>query len=162
VIASDVGGLVDQGYARLVSVATDDELSEAMHAMAGHRMAPGSPSDSTRSPREPFVVEADATRAAVMQAVRRRAGGQRRPALTTTRGSAPPPELGPLLRLGDAPSGSLDSRSRSHRIAKRVINRLMRWQIEPLRQHVNALRTATLEVAASLADAEHDEGADDL
>ncbi len=166
VIASDVGGLVDQGYPHLVSVATDDELAQAMHSMAGHRMQAGSSSVSSRSPRAPFLVPADATRVIVMKAVRQRAAGQRRPALTKTAGTAPAAELGPLLRLGDAPAGSLDSRSRSHRIAKRLIDRLMRWQIEPLRQYVNALRTATLDVAASLAEAEHahptdDEGADD-
>jgi glycosyltransferase involved in cell wall biosynthesis len=158
VIASDVGGLHDQGYRRVVWVATDDELAIAMHEAAGHRR----PMESAEaSAREPFIIPPGTPRASVMEAVRRRASLQRRPLMQGAAPVAPAPEVAPLLRLGDLPPPSLASRSRSRRIAKRVINRALRWQTEPLRQQINALRAATLQVTESLAEPEADDAPDD-
>jgi glycosyltransferase involved in cell wall biosynthesis len=148
VIAADVGGLRDQGYPGVVWVTSDEDLRVAMHEAAGH---PGLTEGAGTAHREPFVVPPGTPRDAVMESIRRRAGTQRRPRAVVGTSVAPAAEVTPLLRLSHLAPPPLTSRSRSHRIAKQLLNRLMRWQTEPLRLHVNALRDATLQVAESLA-----------
>jgi hypothetical protein len=153
VIASDVGGLRDQGYSQVVWVSSDEELAVAMHQAAGHPSVIG---DSAAGGRKPFMVAAGTPRSAVMESIRRRAGGQRRPQPSPNISLSPAPEVAPLLRLVPLAPPALTSRSRSHRVAKHFVNRLLRWQTEPLRQQVNALRDATLQVAESLAAPKND------
>ena len=153
VIASDVGGLRDQAYARVVWFHTDDELAGAMHEAAGHARA-GSATEG--ADRDPFLVDEGASRDTVMSLVRQRAARHRRPQLShsgTAEPRAPATEVIPLLRLPHLAPPLLSSRSRSRELVKRIVNRLLRWQTEPLRLQVNALRDATLEVAEQLADA---------
>lgn len=153
VIASDVGGLRDQGYPRAIWVASDEDLAVAMHQAAGH---PSVTDEAESSGREPFVVATGTPRAAVMDSIRQRAGGRRRPQPSSRTSLAPPPEVVPLLRLAHLAPPLLTSRSRGHRVAKYIVNRLLRWQTEPLRLQVNALRDATLQVTESLAAAKSD------
>ncbi len=147
VIASSVGGLRDQGYGRLVSVADDAELARAVRQAAGRQPA----SESLSGAREAFEVPVGADRDTVALMVRERAGRHRRPGLSKEPVGAPPAEVLPLLRLARLDPPSLAAGSRSRRAAKRLVNRLLRWQTEPLRAQVNALRDATVEVAESLA-----------
>jgi glycosyltransferase involved in cell wall biosynthesis len=148
VIAADVGGLRDQGYPGVRWVTTDEDLRVAMHEAAGH---PGLTESGGTVHHEPFVVPPGTPREAVMESIRRRAGTQRRPRAGVGTSVAPAAEVAPLLRLSHLSPPPLTSRSRSHRVAKQLLNRLMRWQTEPLRLQVNALRDATLQVAESLA-----------
>jgi glycosyltransferase involved in cell wall biosynthesis len=150
VIASDVGGLRDQSYSKVSWITTDQELAVAMHRAAGHTTLIETPE---AVPREPFVVRAGTPRDVVVEAIRQRAGHQRLP--QPSKGTvAVAPQLAPLLRLPHLRPPSLESRSRSHRITKRIIDRLIRWQTEPLRVQVNALRDATLQVAERLVSSE--------
>jgi glycosyltransferase involved in cell wall biosynthesis len=153
VIASDVGGLRDQAYSRVVWFRTDEELARAMHEAAGHAHVAAATEGVER---EPFLVEAGTSRDAVMSLIRQRAARHRRPQLSSDGTANPPPpsaEVLPLLRLPHLAPPLLSSRSRGREVVKRFVNTLMRWQTEPLRQQVNALRDATLEVAEQLADA---------
>jgi hypothetical protein len=55
------------------------------------------------------------------------------------------------MRLPHLAPPAVSSRSRRNELAKRIVNRVMRWQTEPLRHQVNALRDATLDVAEALS-----------
>jgi glycosyltransferase involved in cell wall biosynthesis len=147
VIASDVGGLRDQGYQRVTWVLDDDELAAAMYEAAGR----ANPSRVTpHAERAGFAVPPGTPRATVMDSIRERAAQRRRP-LGDSVAAEPARQVAPLLRIGHVAPPTLSSRSRTHRIAKRVVNSLVRWQTEPLRMQVNALRDATLQVAEDLA-----------
>jgi len=160
VIASDVGGLRDQAYEGVTLVSTDEGLAAAMLDAAGQRATTAVPdaarqavaADSVDAPtREPFLVAADTSRSEVMRAIRERAAGRRRPAAPTSTPVVPPPQAAPLLRLGELGPPSLDSRLAGRRLAKRLVNALVRWQTEPLRMQVNELRRATLQAVEGLS-----------
>lgn len=96
VIASDVGGLRDQGYQRAVWVGDDQELEAAMHAAAARAISLDAPPPPARAP---FRVDADAPRDLVLADVRLRAGRRRRPGLPTARSTAAVDPVTPLLRV---------------------------------------------------------------
>lgn len=152
VIATQVGGLTDQARADTVLVADDAALMQAMQRVLTERaVSPGPP----RRPAVPWPAPSKATRSSVMRAVQARAAMERGgpvPAsgvtgeMTDARnggdalaGSAPLRRLRPLhlpapvsTRLGGTP-------------AKRLVQRLTRWELDPIVEQLNQLQRAMAE-----------------
>lgn len=143
VIATRVGGLSEQARASTVLVDNDDALARAMSdAMiarnGGRRLGP---------PAVPWPSPTTATREAVQRVVRARAGTDHSKAAaaaavatrTPTSSSSAPVRRLPPLQLAPA-----ESRRPMSAAVKRVVQRLTRWQLEPIVRRVNELQQATV------------------
>ena len=142
VVASRVGGLPDQARANTVLVASDGELAEAMRQAA-------------RRPeveRRPWPIDLPSDRDAVMAEIRSRADARRdagRPAGDAAGRPAGPNPLDAVPRLVTA---APTSRRPGVPALKRMLRRLNGWQIDPLVDHVNALREAGAAGLGSVAE----------
>lgn len=147
VIATRVGGLADQAGSRSVTLVDDDaDLRSAMRAAAGvgtfEEVADDWPADAE---------DLDELWAAVQSEVRRRAAQRRGgPAARTAAGdrapALPASDLrisAPVRRLPPVPRPQATSARLGVSTVKRFVQRLVAWQVEPLAQSVDMLRTAT-------------------
>lgn len=153
VIAADMGGLRDQADDGVTLVSDDVELRAAMHRAVGHQLQESDPTD-------PFVLPEAVSADAVMRTVRRRAAS-RRPQQRPGQGSPhpPPSAAAPLLRVAPLGPPVIASRSRVRLAIKRALHRVTWWQVAPVVDQANALRSAMLEVAEQLAAPAPSDGA---
>lgn len=161
VIATRVGGLSEQARPNTVLVDDDEALARAMDealvARNGH-LGAGKPAVPWPSPTK-------ATRENVTRALRARAGtDQPAPAATPPTVSAPgrngasaaaPPSSAPVRRLPPLQLPSAESRRPLSKAVKRVVQRLTRWQLEPVVRRINELQQATI---ASIDSSRGDSG----
>lgn len=149
VIATRVGGLADQAGSRMVTLVDDDvELRSAMRAAAGvgtfEEVADEWPRDD---------LPEDELWATVQAEVRRRAARRRGSAAPAPTGSGPAPApkadaLGlrlsaPVRRLPPVVLPQPTSSRLGVSTLKRLVKRLTDWQVMPVAQNVDLLRTAT-------------------
>lgn len=161
VIASRVGGLRDQARSDTVLVDTDDELVDAIRRVLLDRGVALSP-----PPGAPWPEAGEATRARVEQVMRARAAADRRGAL---------PDVAADVRTRSVSNGAAAEASALVRRLpplrlpapvsprpgatplKRVVQRLTRWELEPIVQQVNDLQRL---VAETLEDQRSDDAGD--
>jgi glycosyltransferase involved in cell wall biosynthesis len=136
VIATRVGGIDDQGYARLRLVDDDEALASAMHELVGVAVSAATP--------EPWSSRTDADRAAVMAEIRSRAATRAAvealPAARDVPNATPALSAYPNLDV-PLPQG----RNRTRRALQRVVRRLTAWETDPIVHHVNGLRHAAID-----------------
>jgi glycosyltransferase involved in cell wall biosynthesis len=174
VIATRVGGLADQLAAQPGNVVVDDNagLAAAMAAAVSGGTAPaagatagtGTGGGSAAAPASTWRFDGPVDRDAVMAEVHRRAAAQRgvrvrRPAgATGATGPARPPEevATPLRRLRRLPPPPATSARPGVSTLKRLVRRVIAWEVDPLREQLADLQKAALQ-AAEAADARIDE-----
>ncbi len=148
VIATRVGGLADQaGDRRVTFVDDDDALRSALRAVAGLEEF------AEVADRWPGADVADDDLWAAVQGEVRRRAAQRRGVAVVRPGTAPttavPAATGlrlstPVRRLPPAHTPAPTSSRLGVSAVKRLVQRLTDWQVRPLVQDVDALRTATV------------------
>lgn len=149
-VCTRVGALEEQAPVGTVFVDDDQDLARAMAQLARVQSRPTAvPTLGARRRDAPVDLEE------VMTIVRSQAAA--------ARGAAPSePEVvtrvAPMMRVEPLALPSLDSPRRSVRVGKRVVRRLTAWQVDPIVEHLNALRGAVLEVVE--ADAVRASGSD--
>ena len=164
VIATRVGGLADQIGEHPANVVVDDNagLARAMAAAVGVSAAVPATAAS-------WEFDGPVSRDTVMAEIKRRAAAQRgvrlKPATPTagaptTRASAPAHVATPLRRLGLNPPPPPTSARPGVSTVKRLIRRVIAWEVDPLRQQLVDLQQASVK-AAETTDARLDEIADD-
>ena len=146
VIASRTGGLADQvtGDAQLVD--DDQQLADAMRALAGVAS-------------EPHVLESwpASDRDAVMAEIRARAARRRPTAMRVETGTGRrvpvTARTAPLRRLSPLAMPEARSARPGASSLKRLVRRLTAWQIDPIIGQVNRLQQATIDAVAESAPA---------
>jgi hypothetical protein len=164
VIATRVGGLADQIGEHPGNVVVDDNagLVAAMAAAVGGT----APSTGTASSWE---FDGPIDRDTVMAEITRRAAAQRGVRLKPIApGSTRSPSAGvpqhvatPLRRLPSVPPPPPTSARPGVSTVKRLIRRVIAWEVDPLRQQLVELQQASVK-AAETADARIDEVAEEL
>jgi glycosyltransferase involved in cell wall biosynthesis len=154
VIATRVGGLADQLAAQPGNVVVDDNagLAAAMAAAVG-----AAPSAAARASTWRF--EGPVDRSTVMAEVHRRAAAQRGVKVRRApRDEGPPPAevATPLRRLRRVPPPPATSARPGVSTVKRLIRRVIAWEVDPLREQLVDLQKAALQ-SAEAADARIDE-----
>jgi hypothetical protein len=164
VIATRVGGLADQIGEHAANVVVDDNagLARAMAAAVGAAAAPPGSAGT-------WEFEGPVDRDTVMAEIHRRAAvlrgtktkpsgtGAARPARP---GAAPEHVATPLRRLRPVPPPPPTSARPGVSTMKRLIRRVIAWEVDPLREQLLDLQKASVK-AAETADARLDEVADD-
>ena len=161
VIATRVGGLADQIGDHPANTIVDDNpgLAAAMALAAGASPSATGPTTS------PWEFDGPADRASVMAEVQRRAAAQRgikvRPASDTATRSAsssgvPDHVATPLRRLRAVPPPPATSARPGVSTVKRLIRRVIAWEVDPLREQLIDLQKASVK-SAETADARLDE-----
>ncbi len=159
VIATRVGGLADQIGEHPANVVVDDNAGLAAALAA----AVGAERPATTVHTWEFTGTVDRT--AVMAEVHRRAAAQRGikvrtaqavPGATATPGSVPVHVATPLRRLRAVPPPPATSARPGVSTLKRLIRRVIAWEVDPLREQLIDLQKATTQ-AAETADARIDE-----
>ena len=142
VIVTRVGGLAAQARENTVVVDGDEELLAAMRAAAGLE-AP---------PQAAWPGDGAVDRERIMAEVRERAGRERALPVERGDGAARPagPASLPLRRLPPLAHPSPMSARPGVGLVKRLERRLTAWQLDPVIDHVNRLRQATIETADRL------------
>lgn len=161
VIATRVGGLEDQigDTPGNVVVADNVELAVAMAAAAGGA--------ARRSTASTWHFDGAVDRATVMAEVQRRAAAQRGTKVRSTAGHTAPGATvpvhvaTPLRRLRPVPPPPATSARPGVSTLKRLIRRVIAWEVDPLREQLVHLQQASVQ-AAETADARIDEVADEL
>ncbi|MGH7687390.1 MAG: glycosyltransferase family 4 protein [Candidatus Dormibacteria bacterium] len=156
VLAARVGGLADQARPNTTLFDDDAELAAAMRHIVAER---GVALDTSPAPRIPWPDPETATRAIVEDEVRSRAAAERRALFPSDRNGAAPPTstngtalTGVSARLRRLPPLQLPAPESPRPGAtplKRLIQRLTRWQLEPIVHQVNELQRV---VASTLED----------
>jgi hypothetical protein len=167
VIATRVGGLADQIGEHAANVVVDDNagLARAMAAAVGADA-------STSAPASTWEFDGPIERRSVQAEVQRRAAAQRgirvkgvpSAAGDTPRGRAgavPEHVATPLRRLRAVPPPPATSARPGVSTVKRLIRRVIAWEVDPLREQLIDLQKASVK-AAETADARLDEVTDDL
>lgn len=150
VIASRVGGLRDQARGTTVLVDTDEELADAIRRVLLDRGVTLAPPQSA-----PWPEPAQATRATIEEAVRARAAAERRGTL---------PAVAADARMRSASNGAAQAEASSlvRRLPplqlpapvsprpgatplKRLVQRLTRWELDPIVQQLNDLQRLVAE-----------------
>ncbi|HWJ97275.1 MAG TPA: glycosyltransferase family 4 protein [Acidimicrobiales bacterium] len=168
VIATRVGGLADQIGEHPANTVVDDNagLARAMAAAVG---AVGADGDAARSAAPTWTFTGPIDRDTVMAEITRRAAAQRgvrlkpvtaQPGAAAARSSAPAHVATPLRRLGLNPPPPPTSARPGVSTVKRLIRRVIAWEVDPLREQLVDLQRAAVK-AAETADARLDEVADD-
>jgi glycosyltransferase involved in cell wall biosynthesis len=163
VIATRVGGLADQIGEHPANTVVDDNagLAQAMAAAVG--------AESSSTPVSTWEFEGPIDRASVQAEVHRRAAAQRGIKVKGTTGSTPSrakaagvPEhvATPLRRLRAVPPPPATSARPGVSTVKRLIRRVIAWEVDPLREQLIDLQRASVK-AAETADARLDEVTDD-
>lgn len=172
VIATRVGGLADQIGVQPGNVVVDDNagLVAAMATAVGGDVAERTATVSS------WEFDGPVDRATVMAEVTRRAAAQRgvrlkptaatattssSPARSTTSAGVPQHVATPLRRLGLVPPPAPVSARPGVSTVKKLIRRVIAWEVDPLRQQLVDLQQASVK-AAETADARIDEVADEL
>lgn len=159
VIATRVGGLADQIGEVAGNVVVDDNAGLAA-AMAA---AVGASGPATAASTWEFDGPID--RATVMAEVQRRAAAQRGIKVVTASSSQPgaiPTHVAtPLRRLRQVPPPPATSARPGVSTVKRLIRRVIAWEVDPLREQLVDLQRAATQ-AAETTDARLDEVAEDL
>lgn len=164
VIATAVGGLADQLAQQPDATVVPDTagLAAAMAARVG--------ASAADRPATPWTFEGPVGREAVQAEVERRAAAQRgikvRTAPTgaspTTSGAGVPEHVAtPLRRLRQVPPPPATSARPGVSTVKRLIRRVIAWEVDPLREQLVDLQKATTR-AAETADARIDEIVEDV
>jgi glycosyltransferase involved in cell wall biosynthesis len=172
VIATRVGGLADQIGEHAANVVVDDNagLARAMAAAVG--------ADATAAPAGTWEFDGPVDRATVMAEVQRRAaaqrgikvrgagaaGGPHEAAARTARpasGAVPDHVATPLRRLRAVPPPPATSARPGVSTVKRLIRRVIAWEVDPLREQLIDLQRAAVK-AAETTDARLDEVAEEL
>lgn len=164
VIATRVGGLADQIGEHEANTVVDDNagLARAMAAAVG--------AEATAGPVSTWEFDGPVDRTTVQAEVQRRAAAQRgikvksTPAPGATRskpGAVPEHVATPLRRLRAVPPPPATSARPGVSTVKRLIRRVIAWEVDPLREQLVDLQRASVK-AAETADARLDEVADDL
>lgn len=152
VIASRVGGLQDQVRSDGVLVANDEELLSAMRTFLESRGV--GPDAVSAPPAAPWPSPSKATRSVVERAIRARAAVEREGAGTSQsdarvhRAVAPADQHAASAPLRRVPALQLPAPVSPRPGAtplKRVIQRLTRWELEPLVRQINELQRAAVE-----------------
>ena len=159
VIATRVGGLADQIASVEGNVVVDDNagLATAMAAAIG--------AERTAAAASTWDFDGPVSRDAVMAEVQRRAAAQRgikvrRSAAGTT--AAPVDHVAtPLRRLRQVPPPPATSARPGVSTVKRLIRRVIAWEVDPLREQLVDLQRAATQ-AAETADSRLDEVVDEL
>ncbi|MCB0971942.1 MAG: glycosyltransferase family 4 protein, partial [Acidimicrobiales bacterium] len=155
VIATRVGGLADQIGEHPGNVVVDDNagLAAAMAAAAG--------ADRSGTATAAWRFDGPVDRDAVMTEIARRAAAQRgtkvgRPRSSAIRSTRPADHVAtPLRRLRPAPPPPATSARPGVSTLKRLIRRVIAWEVDPLREQLVDLQKATTQ-AAETADARLD------
>ncbi len=170
VIATRVGGLADQIGEQPGNVVVDDNagLAAAMSAAVGGAATTTAPAASSwefDGPVDRTTVMAEITRrAAAQRGVRLKpaaASGAAGPTRSTSASGVPQHVATPLRRLGLVPPPAPVSARPGVSTVKKLIRRVIAWEVDPLRQQLVDLQQASVK-AAETADARIDEVADDL
>lgn len=150
VIATAVGGLPQQAGARAQVTLVDDDTRLAA-AMCAVLVATGGGQESSRvATLADWPSENGDLWGAVQDEVRRRAGQRREVAVVATKataggsGRAPDPSVS-VRRLPPFVMPAPRSARPGVSLVKRVVQRLLAWELDPLAWQVNALRQATIE-----------------
>lgn len=150
-IATAVGGLPEQAtaLADVTLVASDDELRQAMSAVVGGL------------PRKPWPEEGARLRERVQAEIRLRAAAERGSTLGADSHLDPAAaerlvaEVGaasaPLRRLPSTELGLARSARPGASLLKRAVRRLTAWEVAPVADRVNELRSATVQAVEYLA-----------
>jgi glycosyltransferase involved in cell wall biosynthesis len=164
VIATRVGGLAAQIGEHPANTVVDDNagLAQAMAAAVGREAT------ATR-PASTWEFDGPVDRAAVQAEVHRRAAAQRGIKVTadgaaraTAKAGAVPEHVAtPLRRLRAVPPPPATSARPGVSTVKRLIRRVIAWEVDPLREQLIDLQRASVK-AAETADARLDEVADDV
>jgi glycosyltransferase involved in cell wall biosynthesis len=167
VIATRVGGLADQIGQHPGNVVVDDNagLARAMAAAVGADAAAASPAST-------WEFDGPIDRATVMAEVQRRAAAQRGIKVRGTIGNAerstranaggvPDHVATPLRRLRAVPPPPATSARPGVSTVKRLIRRVIAWEVDPLREQLVDLQKAAVK-AAETTDARLDEVTDEL
>jgi glycosyltransferase involved in cell wall biosynthesis len=144
VIATRVGGLADQARDNTVLVDSDEQLTDAMQRILAERGVAA----RTATPPVPWPAPSKATRQSVMRAVRVRAAAGRGPGTTIAaedgalRGAAmrDPASSAPLRRMPPLQLPAPVSRRPGVTLVKRAVQRLTRWELDPIVQQLNELQ----------------------
>lgn len=151
VIATRVGGVPDQARENTVLVDSDDELTDAMRRLLVSR---GVTPATSRPAAAPWPAPAKASQQAVMNAVRTRAAAERGSDATpaarssATQGPASPgdPRLSVTLRrIAPLQLPAPVSRRPGVGTLKRAVQRLTRWELDPIVQQLNELQRAMVD-----------------
>ncbi len=165
VIATRVGGLADQIGEIPGNVVVDDNagLAAAMAAAVGTEHASPAPAAT-------WEFDGPVHRASVMAEVQRRAAAQRGIKVRTTTSSAAPADKAaavpvhvatPLRRLRAVPPPPATSARPGVSTVKRLIRRVIAWEVDPLREQLMDLQRASVK-AAETADARIDDALGEL
>jgi len=164
VIATRVGGLADQIGEHPANTVVDDNagLARAMAAAVGADA-------SASAPVSTWEFDGPVDRSAVQAEIHRRAAAQRgikvkagpsAGAAKAKPGAVPEHVATPLRRLRAVPPPPATSARPGVSTVKRLIRRVIAWEVDPLREQLVDLQRASVK-AAETADARLDEVADD-
>lgn len=150
VIATRVGGLSEQARSNTVLVDDDESLARAM----GQALASRDGHAAIVKPAALWPSPAEATRESVTRALRARAGTDRAAQDVTKRSdvaaartgatAVAPPSSAAVRRLPPLQLPAAESRRPVSKTVKRVVQRLTRWQLEPIVRRINELQQATV------------------
>jgi glycosyltransferase involved in cell wall biosynthesis len=165
VIATRVGGLADQIGEHPANTVVDDNagLAQAMAAAVGRDAAASGPASTWEfdGPVDRTTVQAEVhRRAAAQRGIKVRAATAATGA-TAKAGAVPEHVATPLRRLRAVPPPPATSARPGVSTVKRLIRRVIAWEVDPLREQLIDLQRASVK-AAETTDARLDEVADDL
>ncbi len=160
ILASDLPELRDQAPAETVFFSGVDELAIAMEKLAirtrGRDVAEDpttTPDDQTLAGRSQWDIDRDAPD---RQSIQSQISARARSAQVGATGVTPAPSIGgaidPLLSLGHLHRPHAVSARPGVTPVKRIIERLIGWQVEPLANQIESLQRATIAAVAKLDD----------
>ncbi len=162
VIAADVGGLGDQAPEGTLFFTDTESLVQALKERAGTTAdrLEAARADAAEAPApEPWLVDPAAPdRAAIERQIRARAYAPYRPEVREPQLAGASP-LYPLVALGRVPRPRPVSARPGVTFVKRVIRRVLNWELAPVIEQVETLHRATVE-AVTLLQAEQARQAD--
>ncbi len=167
VIATRVGGLADQIGEHAANVVVDDNagLARALAAAVGTDASTSAAASTWEfdGPIDRGVVQAEVhRRAAAQRGIKVKGAASASSATPRTRAGAVPEHVAtPLRRLRAVPPPPATSARPGVSTVKRLIRRVIAWEVDPLREQLIDLQKASVK-AAETTDARLDEVADDL